>query len=409
MSLLNGLSAGLTALSQGVAANNDGKEQGNALLRQIYAKRQEEELKAAQTANTWRQARQLQLGDPGYGAAKGEEAGAIEGGKTPALVDREKLILPVRTAGEVAKQTALIPGKVQEQKALTPGLVQRAGQTAMAEVPAKVLTAKQTADYAAPVGAVDPKTGETKFYTRSEALGLKKPAAGGGVGGAQSAQAQGVQARLLAAVSEARAASKRMDEYENKMLADPIHATPGMLTQLGGKLGTRLAGQHSLTSIAAETAGEAVTDPNYLQYVRDAGLMARATQMMSSRGGSEAMVSAEQLLNRAVPNANGLKGSVDAARKSRNAIFGPHGGLMQALSPEQIAKVEKGLAALDAGETNSPAYRDAAAVIESARHAPQGHANTGTKSPAQQLWDAAVAKHGEAKVVQEYGPRPDDE
>lgn len=32
--------------------------------------------------------------------------------------------------------------------------------------------------------------------------------------------------------------------------------------------------------------------------------------------------------------------------------------------------------------------------------------NTSTPSTAQQLWDAAVVKHGQQKVLQEYGPRP---
>lgn len=114
MSLFNGLSAGLTALTQGVAANNEGKEAGNTLLRQIYEKRQDEELKAAQTANTWRQANQLQLGDPRYTAAKGAEAGAIEGGKTPAIVDRTKQLQPITTAGKVADQKALLPGEVEK-------------------------------------------------------------------------------------------------------------------------------------------------------------------------------------------------------------------------------------------------------------------------------------------------------
>jgi hypothetical protein len=131
--------------------------------------------------------------------------------------------------------------------------------------------------------------------------------------------------------------------------------------------------------------------------------MARATQLMSSRGGSEAMVSAEQLLNRAVPNAAGLAGSVAAARKSRNAIFGATGGLMQALSPEQIAKVEAGLAALEHGESNSPALIEAGRIIAgasaprgpSAQHAPSSgnvDLRQPTVSPLRAKYDAAV-KH----------------
>lgn len=202
--------------------------------------------------------------------------------------------------------------------------------------------------------------------------GEKRPGApvyqkpGAGASGTPSGVAQGQQARLLAAVSEARAAIPRMDAYEDKMLANPDKATPGLLTQIGGKMATRHAGAKDNLGIISETVGENATDPDYLQYMRDAGLMARATQLMSSRGGSEAMVSAEQLLNRAVTNKNGLKGSVDAARKSRNAIFGRFGGLMQSLTPEQAEKVEAGLRALEQGENSSPAVETARAVLRDA-------------------------------------------
>lgn len=36
----------------------------------------------------------------------------------------------------------------------------------------------------------------------------------------------------------------------------------------------------------------------------------------------------------------------------------------------------------------------------------KGGGQTGNRSPDQKLWDDAVAKYGEAKVVQDYGPRP---
>lgn len=199
-------------------------------------------------------------------------------------------------------------------------------------------------------------TGETKVG------GGVKPV-GGASGGAASGTQQGIQARLLGAVAEARTADERMRAYEDKMLANPEKATPGFANQVGGKLATRLAGQHSITGILGETVGEQTTDPEYLQYVRDAGLMARATQLMSSRGGSEAMVSAEQLLNRAVPNPAGLKGSVDAARKSRSAIFGKVGGLMQALTPAQIQKVEAGLDALRKGDAGFD-YKGVGALLD---------------------------------------------
>lgn len=239
-------------------------------------------------------------------------------------------------------------------------------------------TSSKAADRSAQIAAMQPHLvpvqgadGKVTYVPASQAAGMQVGKVGG-AGGGMSAMGQGVQARLLGAVAEARTADERMKAYEDKMLLNPANATPGMLTQFGGKMATRNAGSHAISGMVGETLGENLTEPEYLQYVRDAGLMARATQLMSSRGGSEAMVSAEQLLNRAVPNKNGLRGSVEAARKSRSAIFGPVGGLMQALTPEQIQKVEAGLAALKNSDRNYD-YKGVGSILDEARaNAPTG-------------------------------------
>lgn len=215
-----------------------------------------------------------------------------------------------------------------------------------------------------------------RLVTRSAAIGQRPAMAGDGKG--PSATAQGVQARLLGAVSEARAAIPRMEAMEKKWLDHP-ETIPGMAGGALAKMATRFSGEKSIHGIAAETAGEQFGDPEVVQYMRDAALMARATQLMSSRGGSEAMVNSEQLLNRAVPRSEGLRQSVSAAQKSRNAIFGPVGGLMQALTPEQISKVEAGLKALDAGDKNGAMI--VGSVFDEARAATQGGGRGGNTPP----------------------------
>lgn len=245
-----------------------------------------------------------------------------------------------------------------------------------------------------------------RFVTRAQALGQRPALAGDGKG--PGATAQGVQARLLGAVSEARAAIPRMTAMEQKWLDDPSTIPNGLGSALA-KMGTRFSGAHTASGIAMEGMGESFADPEVLQYMRDAALMARATQLMSSRGGSEAMVNSEQLLNRAVPRSEGLKQSVSAAQKSRNAIFGPMGGLMQALTPEQIAKVEAGLKALDAGDQNGAMI--VGSVFDEARAAQPapgagGRSNTPTrragdaKQMSQHTFDAlSKAEQAEARAA----------
>ncbi len=65
-------------------------------------------------------------------------------------------------------------------------------------------------------------------------------------------------------------------------------------------------------------------------------------------------------------------------------------------TPEAIALVEKMQQAV-----NAPANAPPGAGGRAGQHTPAT-----TASPAQALWDAAVKLHGEAKVLQEYGPRP---
>jgi hypothetical protein len=140
---------------------------------------------------------------------------------------------------------------------------------------------------------------------------------------------------------------------------------------------------------AASEFGLNKSSPEYAQYLRDAATIGRAEQMMSPRGGNETMVRANALLSRAGTGA--ISNTINASRMARQALFGPSGGIAQTLTPTQTTKLESGVQRIKSGEHGSST--SAPSVASPASHA-------------QQLWDAAVAKHGEASVVAKFGPRP---
>lgn len=178
-----------------------------------------------------------------------------------------------------------------------------------------------------------------------------------GVGGSVSAQSQ--QARLMAAVSEARLADERMRTYEADLLSGKKSINP--LMQTGGTLTTNLAGSHSVTGAGTQALSEYLlnkSDPDYAQYLRDASTIGRAEQMMSPRGGNETMVRANALLSRAGTAA--MKNTIDASQMARQALFGQSGGIEQVLTPTQSGKLRQGVERIKAGEHgNTPTTPDA--------------------------------------------------
>jgi len=199
---------------------------------------------------------------------------------------------------------------------------------------------------------IDPKNPSAPpvFIPEDEAsrLGLipaGKPGSGTGAG-------QNIQARLIGAVSEGRLADERMTPFEEKHLKGG-KLDIGTMKQVGGNLATGLAGSHSPVNIAIQGIAEGNmnnADPEYLQYMRDARLIARAEQLMSARGGSEAMASDNAFLARG--GANAPEATVQAARKSRRALFGKLGAVIQTLTPDQLAKLQTGLDALKNDDPN---------------------------------------------------------
>jgi hypothetical protein len=211
---------------------------------------------------------------------------------------------------------------------------------------------KTTADNRTPVAKfaqfIDGE-GKLHYVTQETgaAAGWTLAPTGGGGGGAGTAQSQ--TARLLAAVNEAQAAKDRMFAFEQKWLAGD--RTPGTGNQIATSFAMTDAAKHPITQALGETVAQfgGQANADYLQYRRDAQLIARAEQLMSSRGGSEASVASNSLLARAIPGA-GYKESIAAARQSREALFGKFGGVAQALTPAQLKKLADGLEASKRGD-----------------------------------------------------------
>lgn len=190
---------------------------------------------------------------------------------------------------------------------------------------------------------VNKKTGETRIGGGSKPLN--------GMPGSQQAQ----QARLLAAVSEARLADERMRKFEDRLLApegsEAIQpATISPFKQAAGSLVTNLADSHGVVGALTQAGSEYMlnkNDPEYAQYLRDASTIGRAEQMMSPRGGNETMVRANALLSRAGTGA--MKNTIDASRMARQALFGESGGVAQSLSPAQNQKLQHGVESIKTG------------------------------------------------------------
>lgn len=190
---------------------------------------------------------------------------------------------------------------------------------------------------------VNKKTGETRIGGGNKPLN--------GMPGSQQAQ----QARLLAAVSEARLADERMRKFEDRLLApegsqaiQPTTISP--FKQAAGSLVTNLADSHGVVGALTQAGSEYMlnkNDPEYAQYLRDASTIGRAEQMMSPRGGNETMVRANALLSRAGSGA--MKNTIDASRMARQALFGESGGVAQSLSPAQNQKLQQGVETIKAG------------------------------------------------------------
>jgi hypothetical protein len=204
-----------------------------------------------------------------------------------------------------------------------------------------------------PLNQVTDAQGVDRWAPRSEAAGQPVGKTGGAGGAGGTAQSQ--QARLLAAIEEGQSAMERMRVFEDKYMRGG-RLQVGFGNAMGGKAGemSTQSGPMGLVGTAADflmkKVGGTPAD-EYQQYLRDARLMGRAEQLMAARGGSEAMAHANADLAKAPANAT--LATVQAARRSRAAMFGKQGGAFLALTPDQLARMGPALDALKEGDDAS--------------------------------------------------------
>lgn len=223
----------------------------------------------------------------------------------------------------------------------------------------------------------DDKTGE---YYRARVDGPEGPLGAtfhqGGAGG-NSGSAQNMQARLLAAVSEGRLADQRMDAFTQKRMKNG-KLDVGAFDQFRANSAINLAGSKDLTHIGVQALSESTAnenDPEYMQFMRDARLISRAEQLMSARGGSEAMAQDNAFLARG--GAHAPEATVQAASKTRKAMFGKMGAVMQTLSDDQKAKLAAGLDALSRDDPNFDYAGTGAAIKGEGGAVPVGGGRSG--------------------------------
>ncbi len=223
------------------------------------------------------------------------------------------------------------------------------------------------------VWVMDPKDPtKTILVPEEEAIrqGFSRAPVGGGSGGTGGSGASGMSlsanARLLAGMNEAQRAKARMDAYENDWLAKKVN--PSLFNNLTANYAQLSPKEHPFMSAFGQAGTQLTQDSaRWEQYKRDAALIARAEQLISSRGGSESSVAANTSLASAVPGA-GYEESIKAARASREALFGEFGGIMQALStnPALRDKLIEGLEAAKRNEDNFK-YSDIGKEVEKYR------------------------------------------
>jgi len=223
------------------------------------------------------------------------------------------------------------------------------------------------------VWVMDPKDPtKTILVPEEEAIrqGFSRAPTGGGSGGTGGSGASGMSlsanARLLAGMNEAQRAKARMDAFENDWLDKKVN--PGLFNNVTANYAQLSPKDHPFASALGQAGTQLTKDSaRWEQYKRDAALIARAEQLISSRGGSESSVAANTSLASAVPGA-GYEESIKAARTSREALFGEYGGIMQALSTNTALrdKLIEGLEAAKRNESNFN-YSDIGKEVEKYR------------------------------------------
>lgn len=227
----------------------------------------------------------------------------------------------------------------------------------------------------------------------------------------ESATNTAAQARLEAAVSEMNNAHANMSEYETKLATGK--ARIGASGQLLSRVANAFTHDDPISQLTQSGALAALnqTDPELARYIRRGLSFAEGESMVSQRP-SDFRTRMAAFLSTAAANASPEMIQDIAGR--RTAILNPlNKTIGGGKSPAAGNPAGRGRSAAAASaNVPHPANRnDPGGNIDlrTGRGGSGGPGNVPAATREQQLWDAAVKKHGEAKVLQEYGSRPEDE
>ena len=225
----------------------------------------------------------------------------------------------------------------------------------------------------------DPATGQPTVFAGSSKgtptltnMNVGKPA--GGAGGSASLSPEDRQKMLV----QAKLDNQTMKDFEAKVLAG--QAKVGMMAGLAGASSDAHGSVGSnMLGILGNVATGAI-DPEYQKYITAQRSYGRIMGNLQSKRYTDHQAEIERSISGL--QGNDLHGTIQYKQQLRDA----------SLADPQIAPAQGGGRAAGGQPVQSAPARAAAP----------------TASRAQQLWDSAVAKHGKEKVLQEYGPRPDE-
>lgn len=246
---------------------------------------------------------------------------------------------------------------------------------------------------------VDPNSAAaiTADSTKAANRALARP---GGMTGGMGSGGIGGLARTSGGITEMGQADQMMTPYENAVKNKTANYNgldyfQGMLSKMYDAHGTVNQAVHSATFANLDK-----TNPDLANYLRAAELWALADGTVSGRT-SDFRTKLDGFVSAIGPNAGPQQ--VDNTQRARSTR-------LQALQKFQPAMEAAASRFVPGGKPGAPA--NAAPSVPPAVANPDnkpGNINLGAPTKEQALWDAAVKLHGQAKVLQEYGPRPGGE
>lgn len=316
-----------------------------------------------------REAGTLRLGDPGYADAQGSVAGAEANARVPAAVTEAQLLAPIHTGEAIATAQGVSPIHTQEAVNTARGVAPiHIGEH---ETERQFDVTHPETSYTFLPGAND-ETGNPTILAGNSRTGQLTPTGQHGkapVTRIESATNTAAKARLKAAISEMNNANTGMEDFESKLKSGQINISG--VSQLLGRAANAFTHDDPLSQTIQATTLTTLnhTNPDLARYIRRALSFAEAESMISQRP-SDFRTKMAAFLSAASSGAS--PDMISDIQSRRHSI----------LTPLNQVNMEE----------------------------PTGPAGSTSVAPtrAQQLWDAAVAKHGQATVLKEYGPRPNE-